>query len=59
MILQAPGGVSPWELFLLRAAAQPMAVLTLAAAREGLGGIFISAPSRLLENCPDATGNPA
>lgn len=38
MILQAPGGVSPRELFLLGAAAQSRAALTLAAAQEGWGG---------------------
>ena len=50
MFLQGPGGVSPREMFLLGPAAQPRVVLTLAAAREGLGSIFLSAPSKLLEN---------
>lgn len=40
MILQAPGAVFPQQMFLLGAAAQPRAVLTLAAAWEGLGRHF-------------------
>lgn len=40
MVLQAPGGLPPREVFLLGTAAQPGALLTPAAAQEELGAFF-------------------